>query len=106
MALIELLTAKEQLELYCELRGLTRKEIPPHVDYLLEGMQLKMNKSLVCGRYSGGNKRKLMVAVAMVGEPETLFLDEPSSGMDPYARRHMWIILNNIKRKGVGVNNT
>ena len=42
------------------------------------------------GTYSGGNKRKLSVAIAMIGEPSIVFLDEPSTGMDPVARRFMW----------------
>ena len=40
-----------------------------------------------CGKYSGGNKRKLSVAMALIGNPSVVFLDEPSSGMDPKARR-------------------
>ncbi|CAN0202592.1 unnamed protein product, partial [Hapterophycus canaliculatus] len=44
----------------------------------------------MAGGYSGGNKRKLSVAVAMIGNPQIVFLDEPSTGMDPMARRMMW----------------
>ena len=47
----------------------------------------------VCGSYSGGNKRKLSLAIALVGSPAVVFLDEPSSGMDPKSRRHMWEII-------------
>ena len=47
----------------------------------------------VCGSYSGGNKRKLSLAIALVGSPAVVFLDEPSSGMDPVSRRHMWEII-------------
>jgi len=47
----------------------------------------------VCGSYSGGNKRKLSLAIALVGSPSVVFLDEPSSGMDPVSRRHMWDII-------------
>merc|ERR1711990_379350 len=45
------------------------------------------------GTYSGGNKRKLSVAIAMIGEPSIVFLDEPSTGMDPVARRFMWEVI-------------
>merc|ERR1711990_987706 len=45
------------------------------------------------GTYSGGNKRKLSVALSLVGEPEIVFLDEPSTGMDPEARRFMWNVI-------------
>ena len=45
---------------------------------------------------SGGNKRKLSVAIAMLGNPPVIFLDEPSTGMDPEARRFMWSVISNI----------
>lgn len=48
------------------------------------------------GTYSGGNKRKLSVAMAMIGEPSIVFLDEPSTGMDPVARRFMWEVISDI----------
>jgi ABC-type multidrug transport system ATPase subunit len=46
------------------------------------------------GSYSGGNKRKLVVSIAMIGNPKIIFLDEPSNGMDPKARRFMWKVLS------------
>ena len=46
-----------------------------------------------CKTYSGGNKRKLSLAIALVGAPAVVFLDEPSSGMDPLSRRHMWEVI-------------
>lgn len=51
------------------------------------------------GTYSGGNKRKLSVALAMIGEPSIVFLDEPSTGMDPIAKRFMWTIISDIVTK-------
>jgi len=54
-----------------------------------------MNKDNLAGRFSGGNKRKLMVACALIGNPKAIFLDEPSTGMDPEAKRFMW---NSIKK--------
>jgi len=51
------------------------------------------------GRLSGGNKRKLSVAMATIGEPPMVFLDEPSAGMDPVARRGMWSLIQNIAEK-------
>jgi len=52
----------------------------------------------VAGSYSGGNKRKLQVAIALIGNPPVVFLDEPSAGMDPEARRFMWTIIDTLKR--------
>ena len=56
-------------------------------------------KVLKTGRLSGGNKRKLSVAMAMIGNPSIVFLDEPSTGMDPEAKRYMWNVINNITQK-------
>jgi ATP-binding cassette subfamily A (ABC1) protein 3 len=50
----------------------------------------------VAGSYSGGNKRKLMVSLAMIGNPPIILLDEPSTGMDPEARHDMWNVIQNI----------
>lgn len=50
-----------------------------------------------CGEYSGGNKRKLCFALALIGTPPLILLDEPTSGVDPVARRKMWDLLSYIK---------
>lgn len=59
-------------------------------------MQLKEFENVLAGTYSGGNKRKLSVAIAMLGNPPIVFLDEPSTGMDPGARRFMWDVISRI----------
>ena len=50
--------------------------------------------------HSGGNKRKLSTAVALIGEPPVIFLDEPSTGLDPVARRHLWNMLSQVCASG------
>ena len=57
-----------------------------------------MYKDVLAETYSGGNKRKLSVAMALLGRPPIVFLDEPSSGMDPYARRFMWSVIGDITK--------
>ena len=59
-------------------------------------MGLKKYANKTAGSYSGGNKRKLQVAIALIGNPPVVFLDEPSAGMDPEARRFMWKIIDRI----------
>ena len=59
-------------------------------------MNLKKYENVCAGTYSGGNKRKLSVAIAMLGNPPIVFLDEPSTGMDPEARRFMWNVISRI----------
>jgi ATP-binding cassette, subfamily A (ABC1), member 3 len=69
------------------------------VDGKIAEMGLTEYADRAAGTYSGGNKRKLSVAIAMVGEPSIVFLDEPSTGMDPVARRFMWEIISDIVTK-------
>jgi len=62
----------------------------------LEELDLLKFKNVISSTYSGGNKRKLSVAIAMIGNPPIVFLDEPSTGMDPKARRYMWGVISKI----------
>lgn len=59
-------------------------------------MNLTEYRKRAAGKLSGGNKRKLNVAIAMIGNPPVVFLDEPSAGMDPQARRFMWKVIAKI----------
>ena len=51
----------------------------------------------MASKLSGGQKRKLSVGIALIGDPKLIFLDEPTAGVDPYSRRHMWSILKQRK---------
>ena len=62
-------------------------------------MNLTQYKNKVSGNLSGGNKRKLSVAIAMIGNPPIILLDEPSTGVDPEARRFMWSVIHKISIK-------
>jgi len=91
--LIELMTARETLVMFARLKNLPEAAIPRVVRTLLDKVTLTPYADRVAGSYSGGNKRKLSLAIALVGSPAVVFLDEPSSGMDPVSRRHMWDII-------------
>ena len=67
------------------------------VNKILQDVNLTEFANVTAGSYSGGNRRKLSVAIAMVGNPPIIFLDEPSSGMDPEARRFMWEVISKIR---------
>lgn len=82
-ALLENLTAKEHLMLYAAIKGIPVKMREELVQKKLIEMDLKKFENVCAGTYSGGNKRKLSVAIAMLGNPPIVFLDEPSTGMDP-----------------------
>jgi len=98
-ALFELLTAREHLTLYARIKGIKEKDISRVVNAKIAEMGLSEYADRYAGTYSGGNKRKLSVAIAMIGEPSIVFLDEPSTGMDPVARRFMWDVISDIVTK-------
>ena len=98
-ALFELLTAREHLTLYARIKGICEGDISRVVVSKIAEMGLTEYADRSAGTYSGGNKRKLSVAIAMIGEPSIVFLDEPSTGMDPVARRFMWEIISDIVTK-------
>ncbi|GAC1346259.1 MAG: ABC transporter ATP-binding protein [Ktedonobacteraceae bacterium] len=93
--------------------GLTAREIlclfagyfhqPQNIDALLERVGLTTAARTRCRRLSGGQKRRLALAVALVGNPVLVFLDEPTSGMDPQARLATWEIIRDLKQQGVTV---
>lgn len=58
---------------------------------------------MLSGVYSGGNKRKLNTAMALIGDPPVVFLDEPTSGVDPVSRRNLWKLLASSQRGGQAV---
>ncbi|PIK50489.1 ATP-binding cassette transporter subfamily A [Apostichopus japonicus] len=102
-ALVEKLTGRETLTMFARLRGIPAKSIPSVVDSTIEHLDLVKYADKLCGNYSGGNKRKLSTAIAMVGSPPTVLLDEPTSGMDPKARRHLWNAILSVMREGKSV---
>jgi ABC-type multidrug transport system ATPase subunit len=93
-ALPAAMTGREVLHMYARLRGVKGQgRVQRMAQQLLDELGLSVYADVVCGAYSGGNKRKLNVAVALVGGPPLVLLDEPSTGMDPAARRFLWRVL-------------
>lgn len=95
-ALFETLTVREHLELYARIKCLEADKILTAVECKIKEMDLSEYSDKFAGGLSGGNKRKLSVAIAMLGSPDIVFLDEPSTGVDPVARRHMWEVISRI----------
>lgn len=56
-----------------------------------------------CGTYSGGNKRKLSTALAIIGQPDVVLLDEPTSGVDPVSRRRLWAVVGQCQKAGQAI---
>ncbi|XP_064909492.1 ATP-binding cassette sub-family A member 13 [Columba livia] len=89
-ALDELLTGWEHLYYYCTLRGIPKQDIRKVAEDLVTRLHLNAHADQLVRTYSAGTKRKLSTAVALVGKPQILLLDEPSSGMDPCSKRYLW----------------
>ncbi|KRX06293.1 P-loop containing nucleoside triphosphate hydrolase [Pseudocohnilembus persalinus] len=77
--------------------GLTDQQVVNYIDQLIEDCDLSKEKHKLAGNLSGGNLRKLNLALALVGNPSILFLDEPTSGMDTHSRRKIWDLLKKIR---------
>jgi len=98
-ALIDSLTAREHLTLFSRIKGVDEKIIPEYVEQMIKRLSLQEGiADKPCKGYSGGNKRKLCVGIALVGNPPIVFLDEPSSGMDPSSRRSMWDLISSTMK--------
>uniref|UniRef100_K7GAL1 ATP binding cassette subfamily A member 12 n=1 Tax=Pelodiscus sinensis TaxID=13735 RepID=K7GAL1_PELSI len=92
-ALDDLLTVEEHMYFYARLHGIPEKQIKGIALQLLHRLNLMPYKDRVTSMCSYGTNRKLSTALALVGNPSILLLDEPSSGMDPNAKRHLWKII-------------
>ena len=95
------LTVSENLFIYGRYFGLSSKFIRGKIDELLEFAQLEEKRNAKVESLSGGMKRRLTIARALVSEPEILMLDEPTTGLDPQARHILWDRLFRLKEKGV-----
>lgn len=92
------LTAREALRLYGQFYNRAAD-----TDALLERVGLQSAAKTRCRQLSGGQKRRLALAVALVGRPSLIFLDEPTAGMDPQARLATWEIIRDLRREGATV---
>ena len=99
-AIFELLSVYENLEFYASIKGIKADSINLLVNAMIKEMALDEFTNKIAGRLSGGNKRKLAVAISMLCNPPIILLDEPSTGMDPEARRFMWSVIHKMSTKG------
>jgi ABC-2 type transport system ATP-binding protein len=96
----ELLTARENLRLIGGLSGMPRATIKPAADDLLERFLLTDAADRIVKTYSGGMRRRLDLAVSLIAAPPVLFLDEPTTGLDPRSRNDLWDVLRGLVREG------
>uniref|UniRef100_A0A8D3C3Q5 P-type phospholipid transporter n=1 Tax=Scophthalmus maximus TaxID=52904 RepID=A0A8D3C3Q5_SCOMX len=102
-AINELLTGREHLELYAVLRGIPEGEVCDVAEWGIRKLGLVKYADKAAGSYSGGNMRKLSTAMSLIGAPPVVFLDEPTTGMDPRARRALWNCIHSIIKEGRSV---
>ncbi|XP_059164211.1 phospholipid-transporting ATPase ABCA3-like [Physella acuta] len=94
------LTGRESLYLFGRLRGVPEKSLPGVTDYLISAVLLDLHADKETKKYSLGSKRKLSTALAVIGDPQFVMLDEPTSGMDAMAKRAIWDLLQNVRSLG------
>ncbi|MFW9913684.1 MAG: ABC transporter ATP-binding protein [Candidatus Thorarchaeota archaeon] len=99
----DFLTGRENLEYFAGLLGLSRSQASGKIEQLLQMMDLSEAADRRVGEYSGGMKKKLDVATALLGDARILFLDEPTTGLDPGVRKDFLSLLQRINKQGTAV---
>ncbi|XP_027746188.1 ATP-binding cassette sub-family A member 10-like [Empidonax traillii] len=89
----EVLTVKENLKTFAEIKGIKPKEVEREVQNVLELLDISNIQDTRAEKLSGGQKRKLSIGIAMLGNPQVLLLDEPTAGLDPLSRHQVWSLL-------------
>jgi ATP-binding cassette subfamily A (ABC1) protein 3 len=102
-ALLEDLTGREILKIFCLLRGIPKDQIHNVSMQLAEDLNFSQHLDKRVKAFSGGNKRKLSTSLALVGSPSVIYLDEPTTGMDPGARRQLWNSIMKVRETGKSV---
>jgi ABC-2 type transport system ATP-binding protein len=97
------LTVRENLDFFAELRGVPRGDMAARAKRLLEFSGLTEFEKRQAQFLSGGMKQKLALAATLISEPDMLFLDEPTTGVDPVSRREFWKIISGLHRQGITV---
>ncbi|MGE2729076.1 ATP-binding cassette domain-containing protein [Mycolicibacterium vaccae] len=100
-ALDDLLTGRENLVMFGRLQGLTKKVAKQRAQELLEQFDLEHAGDRPVGNYSGGMKRRIDIACGLVVRPEVVFLDEPTTGLDPRSRQAIWELVTDFKEAGI-----
>lgn len=102
-ALYQELSAKDNLEFFGALYGLKGKRLKQRINEVMEIVQLSGDLNKLVSNYSGGMKRRLSLAAALLHEPELLILDEPTVGIDPVLRKSIWERFYELKEKGTAI---
>jgi ABC-2 type transport system ATP-binding protein len=96
----ETMSAKENLDIFCRLHGLKGAAVKSKIDYLLESFGLTDAASKPLAQFSGGMRRRLDLAASLISQPPLIFLDEPTTGLDPRTRLQMWETIRDLVASG------
>ena len=97
------LSVHQHLRIFGVLRGLSRRDARQRTDELIEQLDLKAHRNVPSERLSGGLRRRLLVGVAMLAEPDVLILDEPTVGLDVESRQRLWDVIQSYRRRDAAV---
>lgn len=97
------LTVQEHLEYFGRMRGLNRQSLRLRIHQLMQELNLEEHSHKDAFQLSGGLKHKLLVGIAMLGNPRALILDEPTTGLDPHSRREVWGLIRQYQYQGAAV---
>ena len=97
--IFETMSVEEHIDYYARVKGISAKEKKALIEDVIKELGLESHRDKEAGNLSGGNKRKLSVAIAIIGNPQIILLDEPSAGMDPESRRFMWQVIAKISNE-------
>jgi len=93
------MTVKEHLQFYAYIKGIPPEKHEEMVQTAMDDVLLSKFANFKVSELSGGMKRRVSVAISLVSDPKIIFLDEPSTGLDPENRRQLWDIIANLKGK-------
>ena len=101
-SLWDYMTVRQHLSVYASLKGISGNEANEIISFLLASLYMTCDANKKVDTLSGGTKRKLCAAIALLAAPELIFLDEPSTAMDPLSRRRLWMLVKGIMSRTHG----
>ena len=103
VGVFETLSVRQHLELFGKLKGLKKAEARRQTSELLAALELSEQAAKPVGQLSGGQRRRILIGLALLGQPPLLILDEPTTGLDPASRRAVWRLLQKVIKTGTTV---
>ncbi|XP_066091782.1 ABC-type organic anion transporter ABCA8-like [Saccopteryx bilineata] len=97
----DFLTVRENLRLFAKIKGIPPQEVEQEIQRILLELEMKNIQDILAQNLSGGQKRKLTLGIAFLGDPSVFLLDEPTAGLDPFSRYRVWNLLKERKRNRV-----